>query len=417
MSTPVEPDAAKKSKTKAKRQSGRQTPSTAHKKPVPALAPLAPSDAKREALAQAMQKINKRFGDGTVTTLDESARDAFAVTAVSTGIPALDLAIGAGGLPRGRMIELYGQEGGGKSAVAMHAVASFQRAGLTAAYLDLEQSFDPELASAYGVDLNSLILSQPGSGETAFDIAIALTSAGLDLVVVDSVAALAPQAELKGEMTDIQVGLQARLVSKACRILTPTANKDKFSRTTMIFINQYREKVGVMFGDPRTTPGGRALKHYASVRVEVASGAKADRVFSDDPTVGRVESGAVGVPQGADDAAAKGKVQIGQTVRMRVTKNKVGPPERTAEARLIWGVGFDRADQAYQLGVASGLLSVKGASHQVADGPQFIGKATMYRAFREDEELRESVITRSMERMAGQDLLVGGQDDSAAPDD
>ena len=255
-------------------------------------------DEKKAALDAALKKIEKNFGKGAVMRMGEKADTQ--ISTVPTGSLALDAAIGVGGYPRGRIIEVYGPESSGKTTVALHAVAEVQKRGGTAAYIDAENAMDPAYAEALGVDIDSLILSQPNTGEEGLQIADTLISSGaIDIVVVDSVAALVPRAEIEGEMGDAHVGLQARLMSQALRKLSGTISKTK---TIAIFINQIREKVGVMFGNPETTPGGRALKFYSTIRLEVRR---------------------------AEQIKQSGDV-IGNRVKIKVVKNKVAPPFKVA---------------------------------------------------------------------------------------
>lgn len=284
---------------------------------------------KEQLLNEALRTIEKEYGKGSIMKLGERAN--VSVDAIPSGSMALDAALGIGGYPKGRIIEIYGPESSGKTTLALHAIAECQKQGGRCAFIDAENAIDPQYAKALGVDIDELILSQPDSGEQALDICEVLVKSGaIDLVVIDSVAALVPQAELDGEMGDASVGLQARLMSKAMRKLAGAMNH---SSTTAIFINQLREKVGIMFGNPETTPGGRALKFYASVRLDVRRG----------------ES----LKNGAD--------VYGSVTKIKVVKNKVAPPFKVATVNMIYGQGISHVDEVLNIAVENDIIVKSGA--------------------------------------------------------
>ncbi len=284
---------------------------------------------KIKALEAALSSIERQFGKGSIMKLGETTK--FKVEIIPTGAISLDIALGVGGVPRGRVVEIFGPESSGKTTLALHVVAEAQKEGGLAAFIDVEHALDPSYAKKIGVDIENLLVSQPDTGEQALEIADALVRSGaIDVVVVDSVAALVPRSELDGDMGDVHVGLQARLMSQALRKLTGSISK---SRTCVIFINQLREKVGVMFGSPETTPGGRALKFYASLRLEVR----------------RVEQ----IKQGTDI--------VGNRTRVKVVKNKVAPPFKQAEFDIMYGEGISRIGDLVDIGVALNLVNKSGA--------------------------------------------------------
>jgi len=315
---------------------------------------------KQEALLEAMKKIEKQFGKGSIMRLgDDSARRD--VKVVSTGILPLDVALGAGGLPRGRVTEIYGPEAGGKTTVALHIIAEVQRQGGTAAFIDAEHALDPVYAKKLGVDVDNLLLSQPDTGEQGLDIAESLIrSAALDIVVIDSVAALVPKAEIEGEMGDSNVGLHARMMSKAMRKLTAIIGK---TDTIAVFINQIREKVGIMFGNPEVTTGGRALKFYSSVRLEIRKG----------------------------EAIKQGTEVVGNRVKIKVAKNKIAPPFRTAEFDLIYGEGYSRIGSIVDMGVTYDIISKSGAYFSYNGERIGQGKDNAKKFMREHPELAAEI--------------------------
>ncbi|HZM32425.1 MAG TPA: recombinase RecA [Acidimicrobiales bacterium] len=292
---------------------------------------------RQKNLEMALSQIEKQFGKGSVMKMGE--KGTMAIEAVSTGALSLDLALGIGGLPRGRVTEIYGPESSGKSTLALHVVAEAQRNGGICAYVDAEHALDPVYARAIGVDVDELLISQPDTGEQALEIADMLVRSGaIDVVVIDSVAALTPRAEIEGEMGDTHVGLQARLMSQALRKLTANLNR---SRTIAVFINQLREKIGVMFGSPETTPGGRALKFYSSVRLDIR----------------RIESIKDGVEV------------VGNRTRVKVVKNKCAPPFKQSEFDIMYGKGISREGSLLDVGVDIGLVKKSGAWYTY-DGEQ-----------------------------------------------
>ncbi len=315
---------------------------------------------KQDALANALAQIEKQFGKGAIMKLGDNV--GMQVDAVSTGSLGLDLALGVGGMPRGRIIEVYGPESSGKTTLALHVLAEAQRLGGEVAFIDVEHALDPTYASALGVDIDSLLVSQPDTGEQALEITEALVRSGaIDAIVIDSVAAMVPRAEIEGEMGDSHVGLHARLMSQALRKLTGIIGK---TNTVCIFINQLREKVGVVYGNPEVTTGGRALKYYASVRVDVR----------------RVE--------GLKDSSGQ---FIGNRTRAKVVKNKVAPPFREAEFDIMFGEGISKVGEILDMGVKLGILQKSGAYFSYGDIRLGQGRDNAKNFLKENNEIRADI--------------------------
>ncbi len=332
------------------------------------------AEQKAKALDSALGQIDRQYGKGAVMRLGDDQRPP--IEAIPTGSLALDVALGVGGLPRGRVIEIYGPESSGKTTVALHAVASAQKAGGIAAFIDAEHALDPVYAKALGVDTDNLLVSQPDTGEQALEIADMLIRSGaLDIIVIDSVAALVPKAEIEGEMGDSHVGLQARLMSQALRKITGALAN---SKTTAIFINQLREKVGVFFGSPEVTSGGKALKFYASVRIDVR----------------RIET----LKEGAD--------AVGNKTRAKVVKNKVAPPFKQAEFDIIYGKGISREGSIIDMGVDNGIIR-KSGSWFTYDGDQLgQGKENVRRFLADNPDLRDEIELKILTKLG----IVGSEE-------
>ncbi|MGW0522358.1 recombinase RecA [Crossiella sp. NPDC003009] len=344
--------------------------------------PAAPD--RDKALELALAQIDKQFGKGSVMRLGEEGRPPIEV--IPTGSIALDVALGIGGLPRGRVVEIYGPESSGKTTVALHAVANAQKNGGIAAFIDAEHALDPDYAKALGVDTDALLVSQPDTGEQALEIADMLIRSGaLDVLVIDSVAALVPRAEIEGEMGDSHVGLQARLMSQALRKLTGALHN---SGTTAIFINQLREKVGVMFGSPETTTGGKALKFYASVRLDVR----------------RIET-----LKDSGDA-------VGNRTRVKVVKNKVAPPFKQAEFDIIYGVGISREGSLIDVGVEQGIVRKSGAWYTYEGDQLGQGKENARKFMRENPDVANEIEKRIKEKL-GIGAKLDADDTAPAPVD
>ncbi|MCM3637809.1 MULTISPECIES: recombinase RecA [Bacillales] len=317
---------------------------------------------RKAALDQALKQIEKQFGKGSVMKLGEKTDREISTS--STGSLALDAALGVGGYPRGRVIEIYGPESSGKTTVALHAIAEVQASGGQAAFIDAEHALDPVYAQKLGVNIDELLLSQPDTGEQALEIAEALVRSGaIDIVVIDSVAALVPKAEIEGEMGDSHVGLQARLMSQALRKLSGAINK---SKTIAVFINQIREKVGVMFGNPEVTPGGRALKFYSSVRLEVRRG----------------------------EAIKQGNDIMGNKTRIRVVKNKVAPPFRTAEVDIMYGEGISREGEIVDLGAELEIVQKSGAWYSYEGERLGQGRENAKTFLKENPDIRSEIANK-----------------------
>jgi recombination protein RecA len=324
---------------------------------------------KDQLLADALKTIEKEYGKGSIMRLGDRAN--VSVDVISSGSIAIDAALGIGGYPKGRIIEIYGPESSGKTTLALHAIAECQKKGGRCAFIDAENAIDPVYAKNLGVDIDELILSQPDSGEQALDIAEVLIKSGaIDLIVVDSVAALVPQAELDGEMGDSSVGLQARLMSKAMRKLAGVMNR---SNCTAIFINQLREKVGVMFGNPETTSGGRALKFYASVRLDVRK----------------------------SETLKTGQDAYGNSVKVKVVKNKVAPPFKTAVISIIFGEGISHLDEVVTLGVENNIIDKAGAWFSYKGEKIGQGAAAVREYLKNHPEVDEEITAQIKEKLFG----------------
>ena len=323
-------------------------------------------DAKKEALEQALLQIEKQYGKGSIMKLGDRVHEKIDV--IPTGCLVLDIALGIGGIPRGRVIEIYGPESSGKTTVSLHIIAETQKLGGTAAFIDAEHALDPSYAEKLGVKLDDLLVSQPDNGEQALNICETLVKSGsVDIVVVDSVAALTPKAEIDGEMGDSHVGLQARMMSQALRKLTGVINK---SNTTVIFINQLREKVGVMFGSPETTTGGKALKFYASIRLDVRK----------------------------KDTIKDGVNIVGNRTVVKVVKNKLAPPFKTAEFDIIYGKGISQSGCILDLAIASDIIQKSGSWFSYNDEKIGQGKENVKEFLENNKELFDEIMQKVKEK-------------------
>lgn len=356
------------------KQSGKKTPAAAADSP----------EAKKKALETAISQIEKNFGRGTIIKMGGDPQ--MNVSAISTGSLTLDMALGIGGLPRGRIVEIFGPESSGKTTVALHAIAEAQKAGGEAAFIDAEHALDPVYAKALGVNIDELLVSQPDSGEQALEICEALVRSGaIDIVVIDSVAALVPQQEIEGDMGSSHVGLQARLMSQALRKLSGTIAK---TNCIVIFINQLREKVGVVYGNPETTTGGRALKFYASVRIDIR---KAEMLKN-------------------------GTEAYGNRVKCKVVKNKVAPPFKVAEFDILYGRGISKSSEILEIGISRGIIDKSGAWISY-EGTRLGQGRDNARAYIENDpalmaELEEKIKAKSAEHSENElDIELDGEDD------
>lgn len=336
---------------------------------------------KLKALESAMDQIKDKFGDGSIMKLSQN--DKLNVEAIPTGSISLDLALGVGGIPKGRVIEIFGPESSGKTTLALHTIAEVQKSGGLAAFIDAEHALDPEYAKKIGVNLDELLISQPDNGEQALDIAETLVrSNSLDVIVIDSVAALTPRAEIEGEMGDSHMGLQARLMSQALRKLTAIISK---TQSTVIFINQIRMKIGVMFGNPETTTGGNALKFYASVRLEVRK-------------IAQIKNG--------------DKI-VGNRTKVKVVKNKVAPPFRIAEFDIMYNEGISSAGDLLDTGVMIGVIAKSGNTYSFDSAKLGVGRENSKNAIKDNNEIAEKIKIEIRKKVdSGEAQLIVGKVDS-----
>lgn len=326
---------------------------------------------KWKAAQNALDQIREKFGDGSIMKLSDSK--ALNIDSIPTGSVSLDLALGVGGIPKGRIIEIYGPESSGKTTLTLHMIAEAQKKGGLAAFIDAEHAMDPEYARKIGVNLEDLLISQPDNGEQALDIAETLVrSNALDLIIIDSVAALTPRAEIEGEMGDSHMGLQARLMSQALRKLTGIISK---SHTTVVFINQIRMKIGVMFGNPETTTGGNALKFYASIRIEVRRTAQ----------------------------IKNGDKIVGNRVKVKVVKNKVAPPFKTTEFDIMYNEGISSSGDLLDTGIALGIVDKNGNTHMFGDVKLGVGRENAKLYIKENKEIANQIDVKIREKIAAGD--------------
>ena len=363
----------------------------AQKATVKAPAKVSETEGKEKALKTAMEQIEKQFGKGAIMRLGENV--GMNVEAIHTGSLTLDLALGIGGIPKGRIVEIYGPESSGKTTVALHCVAEAQKAGGTAAFIDVEHALDPVYAAKLGVDIDSLLVSQPDSGEQALEIAEALVRSGaIDIIVIDSVAALVTKAEIEGDMGDSHVGQLARLMSQALRKLTGALAK---TDCAAIFINQLREKIGVVYGNPETTTGGRALKFYASVRIDVRKG----------------------------EQLKDGSEIIGARTKAKIVKNKVAPPFKTAEFDIMYGTGISHVGELVDVGVETGVIKKSGAWFYYGETRLGQGRDNVKKLFSENKELAAEIEEKIYAAVkSGGETVVSSADDEpsvepVAPED
>jgi len=339
-------------------------------------------DNRKKALAAALGQIEKQFGKGAVMRMGDASA-ARNIEVISTGSLTLDIALGVGGLPRGRIVEIYGPESSGKTTMTLHTIAECQKAGGTCAFIDAEHALDPSYAEKLGVNIDDLLVSQPDNGEQALEIADMLVrSSGVDLVIVDSVAALTPRAEIEGDMGDSHMGLQARLMSQALRKLTANIQK---SNTTVIFINQIRMKIGVMFGSPETTTGGNALKFYASVRMDIRR-------------IGGIK---------------KGDEIVGNSTRVKVVKNKMAPPFKEAEFEILYGEGVSHEGELIDLGVREGLINKAGSWYSYQNDKIGQGKDNVRTYLKENPEIAETIEKQLREKLLASKAAPADEQDDA----